>query len=104
MPTKCRIEYSKGQFGFFLKGIFYFLKMEKKKKIIKINIYKKKKPQDLAAQILVNCFMYTGCIQQKVKNSLLCMNMKIIELTATQKQCAFNHLISQMPLRSSSVN
>ena len=42
MPTKCRIEYSKGQFGFFLKGIFYFLKMEKKKKIIKINKYKKK--------------------------------------------------------------
>lgn len=41
MPTKCRIEYSKGQFGFFLKGIFYFLKMEKKK-IIKINKYKKK--------------------------------------------------------------
>lgn len=102
MPTKCRIEYSKGQFGFFLKGIFYFLKMEKKK-IIKINKYKKN-PQDLAAQILVNCFMYTGCIQQKVKNCLLCMNMKIIELTATQKQCAFNHLISQMPLRSSSVN
>lgn len=54
-----------------------------KKKIIKINKYKK--PQDLAAQILVNCFMYTGCIQQKVKNCLLCMNMKIIELTGTQK-------------------
>ena len=40
-----------------------------KKKIIKINKYKK--PQDLAAQILVNCFMYTGFLQQKPKGEEL---------------------------------